>query len=152
MFDGVTVSDKLRELLVNPESENTNLVFSPDQQRELLFHVFKALCVGGAICQPDERLEAYTQATKVLYKDLVSVRKNTASGSVEISPCKVYRVTGINGHDQRNQDQSNSIANSERHLFLNAKDPESSYHVCLLVVDLGMKRASVLRKEFVPFW
>lgn len=68
MFDGVTVSDKLRELLVNPESENTNLVFSPDQQRELLFHVFKALCVGGAICQPDERLEAYTQATKVLYK------------------------------------------------------------------------------------
>lgn len=102
---------------------------------------------------PDKTTTTFARFHRTLSpQDLVSVRKNTASGSVEISPCKVYRVTGINGHDQRNQDQSNSIANSERHLFLNAKDPESSYHVCLLVVDLGMKRASVLRKEFVPFW
>lgn len=67
VFDGVTVSDKLRELLVNPESENAD-VFSADQTRQLLFHVFKTLCVGGGVCQPDDRLEAYTQATKALYK------------------------------------------------------------------------------------
>lgn len=67
VFDGVSVSDKLRELLVNPDSENAD-VFSPDQQRELIFHIFKALCVGGAICQPDDRLEDYTGATKTLYK------------------------------------------------------------------------------------
>ncbi|CAM9443566.1 unnamed protein product, partial [Sphacelaria rigidula] len=68
VFDGVTVSDKLRELLVNPEPENADLVFSMEQKRELLFHMFKALCIGGAVCQADDRLEAYTEATKILYK------------------------------------------------------------------------------------
>lgn len=67
VFDGIHVNDKLRELLVNPESENAH-VFSPEQQRELIFHVFKALCVGGAVCQPDEKLDGYTRATKLVYK------------------------------------------------------------------------------------
>ena len=66
-FDGVTASDRLRELLLNPDSDNAD-TFGPDQQRELLFHVFRALCIGGGVCQPDDRLEAYTKATKTLYK------------------------------------------------------------------------------------
>ena len=61
------MSDRLRELLLNPDSDNAD-VFHPDQRQELLFHVFRALCVGGGVCQPDDRLEAYTQATKTLYK------------------------------------------------------------------------------------
>lgn len=67
VFGGVSVSDKLRELLVNPDSEYAD-VFSADQQAELLFHVFRALSVGGGVCQPDERLEPYLVATKALYK------------------------------------------------------------------------------------
>lgn len=67
VFNGVTVNDKLRELLVNPDSDNAD-TFSPDQQRELLFHVFKALCIGSGICQPDEKLKPYMEATKTLYK------------------------------------------------------------------------------------
>lgn len=67
VFDGITVSDKLRELLVNSDSENAD-TFSLDEQQELLFHVFRALCVGGGVCQPDDRLDAYTRATKTLYK------------------------------------------------------------------------------------
>lgn len=66
-FDGVTVTDKIRELLVNTDTENAH-IFSADQQRELIFHLFKALCVGGAICQPSENLDAYMRATKALYK------------------------------------------------------------------------------------
>lgn len=67
VFDGVTVSDKLRELLVNPDSENAD-AFSATQQEELLFHVFRALSVGGGVCQPDDSLEPYTKAAKALYK------------------------------------------------------------------------------------
>lgn len=67
VFEGVTVSDKLRELLVNPESENAD-AFSKNQQQELLYHVFRALSVGGGVCQPDDNLEPYTVATKALYK------------------------------------------------------------------------------------
>lgn len=68
VFDGVTVSDKLRELLANPASANADAVFSKDRKGELLLHVFKALCIGGALCQPNDKLEAYTNATKTLYK------------------------------------------------------------------------------------
>lgn len=72
VFDGISVSDKLRELLANPDSENAaddaGGVFSPQQKHELIFHVFKALCIGGAVCQPDDRLEKYTHATKMVYK------------------------------------------------------------------------------------
>ena len=67
VFEGVTVSDKLRELLVNPDSENTD-AFSEKQQQELLFHVFRALSIGGGVCQSDDNLEPYTVATKALYK------------------------------------------------------------------------------------
>lgn len=64
------MSDKLRELLVNPDSENAD-AFSAAQQEELLFHVFRALAVGGGVCQPDESLEPYTTAAKALYKVLL---------------------------------------------------------------------------------
>lgn len=74
VFDGIGVADKLREVLVNPDSENAD-AFSPEQQHELIFHVFKALCVGGAVCQPDDRLEAYMQATKLLYKVMNVARR-----------------------------------------------------------------------------
>lgn len=67
VFEGVTVTDKLRELLVNTDSENAD-TFSEDQQQELLFHVFRALSVGGGVCQPDDNLEPYTIAAKALYK------------------------------------------------------------------------------------
>lgn len=66
-FDGLSVSDKLREILVNPDSEDAG-VFTPDQERELLFHLFKALCIGGAICQPHDHLDSYTAAAKAVYK------------------------------------------------------------------------------------
>jgi Domain of unknown function (DUF4498) len=39
-FDGLTVSDRLREVLVNPESEHA-AVFSQEQKQELLYHVSK---------------------------------------------------------------------------------------------------------------
>lgn len=71
----MTVSDKLRELLVNPDSESAD-VFSSDQQEELLFHVFRALSIGGGVCQPDDSLEPYTAAAKALYKVRLRERGN----------------------------------------------------------------------------
>lgn len=89
----MAVSDKLRELLVNPESENAD-IFSEDQTRELLFHVFKTLCVGGGVCQPDDRLKAYTRAAKVLYKVRTALRffdaklRDRQTWVVEVATCR----------------------------------------------------------------
>ncbi|CAM9376257.1 unnamed protein product, partial [Ectocarpus sp. 6 AP-2014] len=178
VFDGVTVSDKLRELLVNPDSENAD-AFSPSQQEELLFHVFRVLAVGGGVCQPDDSLEPYTKAAKALYKDLVSVQKNASTGKLEIAASKVYRVieastvNNHNGNDARKNNPESAISSSEgsngavvgsggdgggggTSSFWEGKcapsESSSPHSTCLVVVDLAKKRASVLRKEFLPFW
>ena len=44
------VSDKLRDMLVNPESENA-AIFSQDERAELLLCIFEHLCLGGAMNQ-----------------------------------------------------------------------------------------------------
>ncbi|CAM9979353.1 unnamed protein product [Ectocarpus fasciculatus] len=181
VFDGVTVSDKLRELLVNPDSENAD-AFSAAQQEELFFHVFRALSVGGGVCQPDDSLEPYTKAAKALYKELVSVQKSASTGKLEIAACKVYRVTEAstlnnpNDSDARKNIPEGSISSSEGSIpsgngevvgsggdsgggtssFWKGRcapsESASPHSTCLVVVDLAKKRASVLRKEFFPFW
>lgn len=44
------VSDKLRDLLLNPESGSAS-IYSPDEREELLFCIFEHLCLGGAVNQ-----------------------------------------------------------------------------------------------------
>jgi hypothetical protein len=61
------VSDKLREMLVNEDSENCN-VFGEEEQRELIFQIFKLLAIGGGMCQCEDTVNPYLDATKTLYK------------------------------------------------------------------------------------
>ena len=44
------VPDKLRDMLLNPESANAEL-YSSDERAELLFCIFEHLCLGGAVNQ-----------------------------------------------------------------------------------------------------
>lgn len=50
------VGDKLREMLLNEFSEQADL-FSAEEKSELIFHLFKTLAVGGALCQPDSNID-----------------------------------------------------------------------------------------------
>ena len=56
------------------ESEHFD-VFSEDDQRELLFRIFKHVMVGGALCQFEDYIMDYKSVTKFLYKNLVVARK-----------------------------------------------------------------------------
>jgi hypothetical protein len=49
------VGDKLREMLLNELSDNVD-VFSAEEKAEFIFHLFRTLAVGGALCQPDSNL------------------------------------------------------------------------------------------------
>ncbi|CAM9374116.1 unnamed protein product [Choristocarpus tenellus] len=131
-INGLTTSDKLRELLANPESEHAD-VFTDPQKGELIYHLFKSLSLGGAMCQPDENLEKYKDVTKLIYKDLMSVFKNSSTGKVEVTS-QAFRITGVNGVSSG--------------LF----KAESPYHTCLVVIDRTQRCVSVVWKEFVPFW
>ncbi|GMH71993.1 hypothetical protein TrRE_jg7571 [Triparma retinervis] len=74
-FDGITIQDKLREMLVNPDSENCHL-FEEAQKKEWIYHLLKLVCVGGAMCQAEDKFAEYKEITKTFYKDTVSVQKD----------------------------------------------------------------------------
>ena len=58
------------QMLVSDESDYFDL-YSEAEQDELLFRLFKHLCLGGSVCQYEDTVEPYLQATKLIYKDLV---------------------------------------------------------------------------------
>ena len=74
IYDGITVNDLLRDVLVNPESENGH-TFSISDKSELLYQIFRMLIVGGTLCQTDVDMTRYLDTTKKLYKDLLTVFK-----------------------------------------------------------------------------
>lgn len=55
LFDGVPAGDLLREMLLNEDSENAHVL--KDIEKELIFHLFKTLVIGGSMCQPDVSIE-----------------------------------------------------------------------------------------------
>lgn len=49
-YDSFLVSDQLRKCLLMREFEEYDTFSSQDRQ-EFIFHLFKALCLGGRLCQ-----------------------------------------------------------------------------------------------------
>lgn len=62
-----------RQLILREESEHYDL-FSQNERDELLFRIFKALVLGGSLCQFESQLPPYLEATKIFYKSLVKFK------------------------------------------------------------------------------
>lgn len=58
VYDGITVGDKLREFLLNQDSENEAL-FNKDEKNQLIFRLLKLFAVGGSMCQADENIKRF---------------------------------------------------------------------------------------------
>ena len=70
-YESFVVSDQLRKCLLMEEEELYS-TFSELDRKEFIFHVFKSLCLGGTCCQYEDDLEPYLDATKKIYKDLIT--------------------------------------------------------------------------------
>ncbi|CAK4519528.1 unnamed protein product [Aphanomyces euteiches] len=133
VYNDCTVSDCLRDMVVNPDSEHASL-FSSAEQDEAVFQIFKRLVIGGAMSQPDDNLEPYLSMTKQVYKALVSVRKEADSKALQVySP--VYIFTD---DDSSNQPQ-----------FFPTSSP---FNACFLAVDPKKHAVLCWYAPFVPFW
>lgn len=92
---GVTVADRLRGLyMLGDESEDAGL-YTPREKDELLYHVMWRILSGGALNQWEDTYDVYRSFTKELYKDLVSVVANPATGELEAASV-AYIVESIN--------------------------------------------------------
>ncbi len=85
-FNGVTVADELREMLVNEDSEHA-YVYSDDEKQEFLFQLFRMVAVGGTMMQYEDLAEPYFETAKGIYKDFLTVFRNPGSGKVDIANC-----------------------------------------------------------------
>jgi len=129
-FAGKVVSDCLREMLANPDSEKAGL-FKEEDRDELIFHLFKLLCLGGAISQPDDQVSPYLDTTKLLYKDAVSVYRCAKTREIKAG-ARAYVV--------------DSTASG---LFPN---PGSPHNFCLVVVNPLLRQATIIYQPFLSFW
>ncbi|KAG7400176.1 Zinc finger HIT domain-containing protein 2 [Phytophthora boehmeriae] len=132
-FDGCTAGDLLTEMMANPESENSE-VFSDHDKQEFIFQLFSALVIGGgALRQPDSRLQPYESATRALYRGLVSVKKSIADadGKRDIEfTSRVYRV------------HSDSLF----------KGSPSRFHSCFVILDSCKRWLTVWHCPFASSW
>lgn len=143
---GLTVQDKLRRLFARrndaslrdekneDDDEETKDLFSKEDRNELLYHILGLVCLGGSMCQAEDRFDEWKTATRDLYKDLVSVVWDETKGSVVITS-EAYRVDSLG---------SNSAVFPR----------DSPHNKCYVVVDeVGeTTEVTVLYKAFEPYW
>lgn len=79
-----TVSDELRKMLIMEDSDNYEL-YSAAEKDEFLFQLFRHVCLGGELCQYEDNIEPYLETTKLIYKDLVAVQKDSKTGKLVVT-------------------------------------------------------------------
>ena len=90
-LDDLCVADELRKVLLVEGSDHYSC-YSEEERRQLLFRMFKHICLGGPICQYEDEIGPYLDTCKRLYKDIVSVVKDAVTGKLSITSL-VYKVT-----------------------------------------------------------
>lgn len=73
-YEGIIVGDLLREMLLNHDSQNTD-IFPQKDKRELLFQLFRLFAIGGSMNQPDPTISQYLEMSKSLYKNILTIYK-----------------------------------------------------------------------------
>ncbi|KAL4436057.1 hypothetical protein ABPG74_022292 [Tetrahymena malaccensis] len=89
----IQINDLVRECLIKEESEHYEL-FSEDDRKQFLFRLFQLVVLGGQMCQWEEKLSIYLDATKHLYKNLVTARKDSATDNIYIDSF-VYEIQAL---------------------------------------------------------
>lgn len=113
-INGIWVSDLLQTALLDDESEEYE-IFTENDRNELIFHVMKALVLGGEICQYEDNWDVYEPIITSLYRDLVgqSVVKNS-SGAVSII-ARAFLLKKVN--------DTNILSDPDRSFYIVVVDP-----------------------------
>uniref|UniRef100_A0A665UB84 Cilia- and flagella-associated protein 300 n=1 Tax=Echeneis naucrates TaxID=173247 RepID=A0A665UB84_ECHNA len=76
--------DELRQVMLQEEDSEHYYVVGREERGEFLFRLFKHLCLGGEICQYEDTLQPYINTTKQVYKDLISVQKDSETKKIGV--------------------------------------------------------------------
>jgi hypothetical protein len=170
-LDGVMVYDELRKMLLggdsggegggegedNSESEhhnNMDALFSNNDKKELLFHLMRLLCVGGAMCQAEDNFLIYKASIKRLYKELVTVQKKKKYTTEE--------EKGAGAGERGNQvevvstaysiEQTSSSNSSWRLFPTNDCHNSKQFNSCYAILCQRSSTVTIVYKAYEPFW
>ncbi|KAM6985595.1 cilia- and flagella-associated protein 300 isoform 2-T2 [Aplochiton taeniatus] len=87
--------DELREMLQEEDSKH-HAVLGREERGEFLFRLFQHLCLGGELCQYEDAIAPYIDTTKQIYKDLISVQKETETKEISV----VSTVLKVSAYDE----------------------------------------------------
>ncbi|XP_071952353.1 cilia- and flagella-associated protein 300-like isoform X2 [Antedon mediterranea] len=90
-YEGFTIADELRKMLLVEDSDNYE-IYTDQERDEFLFRLLKLICLGGPVCQYEDNIMPYFDTIKALYKNLISVQKD--SKELLVSSI-VYRFKGF---------------------------------------------------------
>ena len=142
-FKGVLVSDKLREMFANPDSENA-YVFKNEEKKEFIYQLLQVLAIGGGMCQPEESIGGYMDMCKLLYKDLCSVFKNSKTGQIEIGS-QIFMIDNIvKDHDSKKP--------YTYPLFTMNGYEKYPYSKCFVIVNNNKREVTLMVNDWKPFW
>jgi hypothetical protein len=130
--NGLIASDRLRLALGDPSADDYAL-FSADERAELLFRALYHLCVGGGLCQYEDRIDGLLDSAKAVYRDLVRVHKDGATGQLAVSSW-TYRIDALDS------------AAGGAPLW----PRDSPYNFCYASVDPVRRRVTVWSNAFLP--
>lgn len=85
-ISGLTVSDLLKDMMVNDDSEYAE-VFSDEEKDEFLYHILRRCVIGGPLCQPCDSIKDYLEPIKEFYRGKLgwSISDNIPEISLNIS-------------------------------------------------------------------
>lgn len=147
VIDGVTIADELRDALANPDTEHGGL-FAAEEERELLYRIFKHVVIGGGSCQYEDTANSYLNATRDLYKDLVSVARDSSTGKIAVQS-HVFAVEAIFGTPAAIPGTAPGSGKQQQSPLF---PKENDRNVLWVVVTPGKFTVSCYYSAWLPFW
>ncbi|XP_046854176.1 cilia- and flagella-associated protein 300-like [Xenia sp. Carnegie-2017] len=97
-IEGFLISDELRKMHLTDESDHYD-VFSDTEKSEFIFRIFAHLCLGGDVCQFEDDVNPYLESAKAIYKDLISVSKDSRTKEIK-TRSHVFKISAWNGNEE----------------------------------------------------
>ena len=117
-------------MILNDESDVAH-VYSDQDKKQFIFQLFKLLVIGGPLNQSDARIDRYLDMTKKLYKELLTVYKDSDTHQIK-AVNKVYLVHSVEG---------GCLHSTENEL-----------NTFIVDIDPVKKTVTLLKMTFKSFW
>ncbi|XP_051160212.1 cilia- and flagella-associated protein 300-like isoform X2 [Leptopilina boulardi] len=129
-IDEFLVSDNLRAMLLNEECDEYDL-YTKHEREEFIFVIFQMLVLGGILCQYEDNIQCYLDATKTIYKDLISVENQEESN-------KLYITTMVLKVD---------VKNSQGESYF-PKNPSHKQNLGFLLIEPSSRQITTVLHQF----